>query len=117
MPGGNCEDAQLPEAIQLSQDEVKVLRQGVEDRLAPKQKQLRPKLHRLLEKRTTCDQSQFLIGGQVELALLGGEMGELVSYLLDHITPMADAAAAVQLANKLVDKGNSIELFQLCPHL
>ena len=51
----------------------------------------------------------------MELALLGGEMGELVSYLLDHITPMADAATAVQLLNKLVDKGNSMGLFQLCP--
>lgn len=115
MPGGNGEDAQLPEVIQLSQDEVKALWQGVEDQLTLKQKQLRPKLHRLLEKRTTCAESQFLIGGQVELALLGGEMGELVSYLLDHITPMADAAAAVQLLNKLVDKGNSLGLFQLCP--
>jgi len=111
----NGEAIESQEMIQLGQDEMKILWEGVDDQLTLKQKALRPKLRHFLEKRITCAKSQFLIGGKVELALLEGEMSEIVNELLDRISPMSDAVAAVQLLNKLVDGGNGHGLFQLCP--
>lgn len=106
---------QLLETIQLTKDEVTALWEGVNDQLTKKQRPLRPKIFSLLEKRVSCAKSQFLVGGNVKLLELEGEMGELARDLLDRISPMADAVAAVQFLGKVVDSGNSRGLFQLCP--
>ncbi len=106
---------QLLETIQLTQDEVTALWEGVNDQLTKKQRPLRPKIFSLLEKRVSCAKSQFLVGGNVKLLELKGEMGEVARDLLDRISPMADAVAAVQFLGKVVDSGNSRGLFQLCP--
>jgi len=105
----------MSDLIRLSPDELQKIWVDIEPQLSTKQKEIIEVLRSRLIARKDCVLSQFLIGEPVDIGGLGASFKPVTAFLLSKITPMESGINAVQVLGKVVDAGNALGIFTLCP--
>ena len=105
----------MSDLIQLTPEELQKIWVDIEPHFSKKQKEVIEVLKARLTSRKDCALSQFLIGEPVEIGGLGESFKPVTAFLLSKITPMESGINAVQALGKVVDAGNALGIFALCP--
>ncbi len=105
----------MSDLIQLTPEELQKIWVDIEPHFSKKQKEVIEVLKARLTSRKDCALSQFLIGEEVAVSGLGENFKPVTAFLLSKITPMESGINAVQALGKVVDAGNALGIFALCP--
>ena len=105
----------MSDLIKITSEDLQKIWVDIEPHFSKKQKEIIEVLKARLTSRKDCALSQFLIGEPVDISGLGESFKPVTAFLLSKITPMESAINAVQALGKVVDAGNALGIFALCP--